>query len=727
MCGIGAVFNGANAKADLRASLSMVLHRGSKSFEIETGRNWAMGANRLPIVDRESAIQPARNEDGSILCVFNGEIYNHDSLRAHLEGSGHFFRTRSDTECLVHLYEEHGPGMLDLLDSEMFAFVIFDRVQGRFFAARDRIGVKPLYFARSGPSIHFASEIKQLSHSADIDRIDMVPPGHYIDDDGLTEYYSPLDIPPKDSSIEGFPLEEIVSRLRALLEDAVRKRVQTDLPVGVFFSGGLDSSIVLSLAVRYHPDVTALIIGRPKSPDASFARRFCEEAGIRYRMILPPSTNLLARKIEEIVRITETYEPNVIRNSAILYHLAKASDDFRIILCGEGADELFWGYPELSRCDPMESDAFAIRFLSDLHRTQCQRIDRIPMSFTEEVRAPFLDPALVDFALALPPRCKVNMGIEKWILRKAAETFLPKEFVWRRKAVLSEGAGFRGNSPGRGSFDSCIEERLDAGDLERIRSGFPDWEIRTMEEAYYFDLFRSFGYHKGRFAKIRPQVNRTETMDKQTLDALKSRRFSRYAPYRIDETNGICLDFFMFWGALGKERMDQKDEDAFSFLRSFLDHVSGASGRLHSLIVLLADSHSGLDSIPSGRSARYIEEINDQLERYGFKTILLSKLWGKWGVTMDAIASRAPDADKADPSLRRILEKSSARHFKGDADEGWKRYYAMRLLERPHLEEEFRSSIFLTYNAPIYREILPDIPTLHIRAKKGTSAAPWAP
>jgi len=714
--------NHQNANKLLIRSLSKIMHRGQKQYEIESGNGYSLGANRLPIVDRENAQQPMSNEAGNLLCVFNGEIYDYKKLKLDLENCGHRFQTDSDTETLVHLYEEYEERMLAHIDSESYAFVIYDKQSGGYFAARDPIGVKPLYWAKSGDSVYFASEMKQLTQFNEIAEIMHVPPGHFVKNGQIEKYSNLLTRVTPDVR----DVEEIADNLRRLIHNAVKKRVQTDLPIAVLLSGGLDSTSILTIARQYHSKVTAIIAGRDGSTDFYYAKKYCEENNIPFRTVKPPSEAMLELSIEKIIDVTETFEPNVIRNSVISYHISLAARDFRIILCGEGADELFYGYPEFEHSRKKDLESLGLHFLSDLHQTQCQRVDRTSMQFTQEVRIPFLDSSLVEYAMRIPSEYKIRNGTTKWILRKAMERELPRYICWRPKTVLAEGAGYKGNSLKEGIFDRFIDQKLSDKDFARLKKENPEWNIKTKEEAYYFSIFRRLGYCKGGFAKRRPTVNRLGCHE-EPLDVLKSKKFTRHAPFKVDKLIMSELKFVMLWGALGKRDVNEKDIKAIRLLADFRAKLESATRRTVRLSVILADRHSEMNGFEKGATYTYLDQVKILLEEEGFSTLLLSSVWKKWRLDETQIRQLAQDIDIKNLELRSALEHASNKHFHGNGKEGHKIYYAMRKMESGFFEKEFEGFTFLTYNSPLFREILPDMPTLYMRSRKGSSEAPWIP
>lgn len=442
MCGIGAIING-NVH-EIGKLMEPVKARGeADSFNEHAiiDSKVALSCNRLKIVDRANARQPKANEDKNIFVVFNGEIYNYKQLKAELESKGHIFTSDSDTEVLVHGYEEWRNELPKKLDG-MFAFVIYDTKHKTFFAARDPFGIKPLHFAKQDNTVYFASELKQIVPFAE--SIQTIRPGHVMTEKGMSPYFL---LPEKKCMDE---VNIALGKIQQLFDEAVKKRVQTDLPIAVFLSGGIDSTAVLATARRFHQNVAAIIVGNEwesEESDASVALRYCKENNIPFVFRNPPSETELFAMVPEIVRITESFEPNMIKQSGFSLFLSKIAQEygFKIVLCGEGSDEIFCGYPEFLK-GTVDIQQLSRQFLSDLHRTQLQRVDRTSMTHTIEVRVPFLDVKLVEYVLNLPTSYKIRESTTKWILRQAMQDRLPPEICTRKKMVLSEGMGHKGNS-----------------------------------------------------------------------------------------------------------------------------------------------------------------------------------------------------------------------------------------------------------------------------------------
>jgi asparagine synthase (glutamine-hydrolysing) len=509
VCGIGAVHGKGLADGErfIRKSLETITYRGFSLFEIAIFPNCALGANRLEIVDAPKARQPQTNEDGTISVVFNGEIFNFKELRSELIGRGHEFKSESDTEVLAHLYEEYGAEMVRRLDSEMFAFVLYDKKLDALFAARDPYGVKPLYYATdTSGNRHFASEIKQLAQFPEISRILEFPQGHYMQDGMLVEYHTI----PKPGDVTKEDADDIILNLRALFDAAVKKRVDTDLPVGVLFSGGLDSAAVLATARKYNKNVTAITIGHKESSDRLAAERYCDEFGVNLIAEDAQTDEQLAPRIPEFIRTAESYEPRIIVHTASYGGIADVArrHGFRIVLCGEGADELLGGYDAFEQMKDEEAlSRMFYSFVANIPRTQFQRLDRSTMLHTVEARAPFFDTRFADYAMRIPPMMKVKRGngfrSVKWIFREAMSDRLPGYIVDREKVPLHRGAGLRAYQDRKGFLYGALKGRMTPREVSSLRAAHPGWEIRDDVEAYAFRIFTELGYTKADFNKER--------------------------------------------------------------------------------------------------------------------------------------------------------------------------------------------------------------------------------
>jgi asparagine synthase (glutamine-hydrolysing) len=486
MCGIAAiveadkspvVMSRAEMEARLVRMLAAIRHRGDPFNFAEThvDEKFALGMNRLAIVDREHGRQPVTDASGRYFCILNGEIYNYRDLRSELVEKGYPFETETDTETLLYAYIEWGREFIDRLDG-IFAFVIYDSGEGRLFVARDHIGIKPLYYALSGGYLHLASE-KKCFIGMDILYEDF-PPGHFYED-GRLHAYREYRAEPKAVSSEA----EAIRRCRHVIEEAVRSQVRTDLPLAVVFSGGLDSTIMLHLARKHHPDVTAFSIGTAGSSDLEFARRYCAELGIRH-IVTEVSGDQVERTVERAVYRGECFEPVDISDMVVMsiVYASIAAHGFKVAIAGDGSDELFAGY-DLFRLveDPYALTEYRLR---NLHRTDLQRTDRSSMAHSVESRVPFLADAVIRFACSVPFDLKVRNGVEKYILREAFRGDMPDYMLDRPKIRMPEGIGIndvvfnRLKDLGQGEFQPGDEFVVDS---PQVLSGLR--------------LYRGYGYN----------------------------------------------------------------------------------------------------------------------------------------------------------------------------------------------------------------------------------------
>ena len=421
-------------------ALQTLDHRGPDGQGVyRDPRSGAMlGHRRLSIIDPEGGAQPLVDPSDGVALVANGMIYNHGALRDQLTAKhGGQFATGSDSEVILRGYGAHGPEVAKHLDG-MFAYVISDGAT--VSTARDPIGIKPLYMARSSNASFFASEIKALLPVAN--DIEEFPPGHFIARDGeITPYYEiPRDAPTISDA------NEAVELIREELGRATRKRLQSDVPLGAFLSGGLDSSILAALAIREIGTLKTFSVGLEGSPDIEAARRVARHIGSDHHELL-----LTERAVKEalprILYHLESFDQDLVRSAVPCWFVSEiASQEVKVVLTGEGADELFAGYTYYKDYGPTEALHQELRrSIATMHNINLQRVDRMTMAHGLEARVPFLDTAMIALAARLSPELKLRSGggdlVEKWILRKAFEDLLPHDIVWRDKEQFDQGSG----------------------------------------------------------------------------------------------------------------------------------------------------------------------------------------------------------------------------------------------------------------------------------------------
>lgn len=481
MCGIAAVF-GEDGEDSLKQMLRVTAHRGEDVTRLRAFENLgSLGINRLSIMDVERGDQPLNCEDGSVHVVCNGEIYNHQSIADELSAE-HTLATASDAEVLPHLYEDHGADCVNFLDG-MFAFVLLDRRRGTFLAARDPLGIKPLYYARTARAWYLASEAKALLQTdADPSAVRALPPGFRLTPERGPEPYYHL---PTHRSV---PSPEV---LRALLDHAVGKRMMADpdIGVGTFLSGGLDSSIITALAAQRRPDLTAITVGVEGSPDVEAARVVADHLGVRH-VVRSFDIDELRERLSEAIWHVESYNPSMVTGAVVTLMAAQAARDagLKVVLCGEGADEILAGYLALRDLPFPELHDKAWTLMRNLHKTELQRLDRMSMAVSLEARVPFLDRDVVEYALNLPPSAKIRelddgKRIEKYILRQAFDDLLPKSIVWREKCPFDQGSGARG-------VIRAMEAEIDDGELAQAQLDDPEAGIVNKEMLHYHRIWR---------------------------------------------------------------------------------------------------------------------------------------------------------------------------------------------------------------------------------------------
>lgn len=466
--------------------LSRLTHRGPDHVgHIDRGALGWLGHTRLSIVDVDGGSQPFDAEGVSF--VGNGEIYNHTRIRAELGEST--FSTASDNEAVLRLLVSEGPGALTRLRG-MWAFCATG--PDYFVAARDRLGIKPLYWARVEGAVLFASEMKAFDAEVR-PLVEFFPPGCYwTPTEGLVRFADAVAQKSAQQPAQQageLPRESWVSTTRDVLVDSIDRHMMADVDVGVFLSGGLDSSIVAAVAARHVARsggrLQTFAVGTPDSSDLLAARRVAAHIGSEHHEAIF-DRNRAVNAVEDVVTAVESFDPSLIRSSVPNWFLAElAARHVKVVLTGEGADELFAGY---SYYHDEYTDAAAlqgelVRTVGELHGLNLQRCDRVTMAHGLEARVPFLDQAVIEHSLALPAEAKA-MGpgaMEKQLLREAFRGWLPDDVLWRRKEQFGDGSG-------AADVLADIAQGIDASDLERAR-GVVTPPLRSIEELAYYRIY----------------------------------------------------------------------------------------------------------------------------------------------------------------------------------------------------------------------------------------------
>ena len=445
MCGIALLLGPSLGGADHRrfdAMASGIAQRG-ESLEEERAEQSLLVTSRLKIVDRDHAVQPWRTGSGRRALCYNGEVFNFVELRERLVAEGTEFRSHSDTELVAEALLAWGEGALLEFRGE-FALAMVDHADNTVFLARDPAGIKPLYWARTSGRLYVASEVKALVGLGV--PVHEVPPGHCGTgspgrDPVLRPYIDLLELGAGQPTLG--TIDDTTEAVRATLTEAVRRRVDTDLPVGIILSGGLDSSIVATLVAKLHPDCKAFTLGAPGSEDLEYARRLAGDLGIRHEVVEIAPRRIRAAQVKEAVRVSEATECGDVINAVVSLEVFAAAHraGIKVVLTGDGSDELFGGYAMYRSVDEVTTRQLFLHKIRQLSRTELQRVDRTSMGQCVEARVPFLDLDLLLLAMRIPVALKVRDGYEKWVLREAFRGDLPDYILSRHKNPMSHSSG----------------------------------------------------------------------------------------------------------------------------------------------------------------------------------------------------------------------------------------------------------------------------------------------
>jgi asparagine synthase (glutamine-hydrolysing) len=486
MCGIAVAIDWTNAEAAVHAMAPLIPHRGLVSDPILCpAKGSAFYTRRLPIVDEANGVQPMASFDGRIIVAMNGEIYNHRALREELEALGVRFRTACDTEVLANALRAWGAMALPRLRG-IFGFVSLDLVSGEFLAARDPFGVKPLYVIQRGTGFLFCSEMAPLLATTETDEVLLLPPGHVLTRSVCAKVRLRRD-PAADETLTP-------EKLDAILDEAVVSRLSAEQPIAALFSGGIDSTLLVHYARRHMPKLPTYFARTTESADYGFAKEYADLTGLDLRTVeIPDWSAATLSELTQLVEAVETFEPGAIRPAFLTRRVAERihQDGYRVALCGEGADELFAGYPPLERAFK-HSDALGRNVqeqcLALMHRVNLQRLDRCGMQHQVEIREPFLDLGLADRALALTGKELLahRMGAlqGKQPLRGLYDLYpqtLPSSIRDRQKLGFGEDLLGFGSQQVRALFDSEISD----AEFEDGKREFSDFALSTKEEYFY--------------------------------------------------------------------------------------------------------------------------------------------------------------------------------------------------------------------------------------------------
>ncbi len=502
MCGIIGAFELKKPSAELRPQVlemsKKLRHRGPDWSGIYSSDKAILAHERLAIVDPKSGKQPLFSEDGKVVLAINGEIYNHQQLRASLTDYG--FSTKCDSEVILALYQQKGPAFIEELNG-IFGFALYDIEKDAYLIARDHIGIIPLYIGWDDDgAFYVASELKSLEGYCT--KIQSFPPGHYL---YSLEGQEPQQWYKRDW--ESYDVvkdnETDIDKLRKSLEDAVHRQLMSDVPYGVLLSGGLDSSVIAAITKKFasrriesndeekawYPQLHSFAVGLKGSPDLIAAQKAADYIGtIHHEINFTIQEGLDA--IRDVIYHLETYDVTTIRASTPMYLLARVikSMGIKMVLSGEGSDELFGGYLYFHKApNAKEFHEETVRKVGKLHLYDCLRANKSLAAWGVEGRVPFLDKEFIDVAMRINPDDKMirDGRMEKWVVRSAFESYLPDSIAWRQKEQFSDGVGYSWID----TLKAQAEERVSESEMDAAAIRFPINPPKNKEEYLYRTIF----------------------------------------------------------------------------------------------------------------------------------------------------------------------------------------------------------------------------------------------
>lgn len=501
MCGIVCAFDLKQKSEDLRPQIlemaKTIRHRGPDWSGIYSDEKAILAHERLAIVDPASGKQPLFSPDNKLILAANGEIYNHRALRKQFPE--YKFQTESDCEVILALYKEKGVDFVDEMNG-IFGFAIYDVEKDEYFIARDHMGIIPLYIGwDQNGTFYVASELKALEGVCT--KIELFPPGHYMSSrDGEFVKWYKRDWTDYDAVKDN---ETSIKEVKEALEVAVHRQLMSDVPYGVLLSGGLDSSVTSAIAKKYAqkriesddtsdawwPQLHSFSVGLEGSPDLAAAQKVADYIGtVHHEIKFTIQEGLDA--IKDVIYNIETYDITTIRSSTPMYLMARVikSMGIKMVLSGEGADEIFGGYLYFHKApNAQEFHEETVRKLGKLHMYDCLRANKSLAAWGIEGRVPFLDKEFMDVAMRINPKDKMINGerMEKWVIRKAFEDMLPESVAWRQKEQFSDGVGYSWID----TLKEVVNQAVTDEQMANAKYRFPIQTPSNKEEFYYRSIF----------------------------------------------------------------------------------------------------------------------------------------------------------------------------------------------------------------------------------------------
>ena len=504
MCGILCAFDLKQTRDAIRPQVlemsKKLRHRGPDWSGIYDTDNAILSHERLAIVDPTSGKQPLISPSENLILAANGEIYNHQALRENCENE-YAFKTKSDCEVILAMYQKYGKSFVKKLNG-IFAFAIYDKDKNEYFIARDHMGIIPLYMGwdKNG-TFYVASELKALEGVCT--KIELFPPGHSLNSgDSEPERWYETEWDNYESVKDNLTS---IETLHDALSDAVHRQLMSDVPYGVLLSGGLDSSITSALAKKFAakrvesndtqeawwPQLHSFSVGLEGSPDLAAAQEVAKHIGtVHHEVKFTIQEGLDA--VREVIYHLETYDITTIRASTPMYLMARAIKalGIKMVLSGEGADELFGGYLYFHKApNAKEFHEETVRKLDKLHQYDCLRANKSLAAWGIEGRVPFLDKEFIEIAMRVNPKDKMitEDRMEKWVLRKAFEDYLPNSVTWRQKEQFSDGVGYSWID----SLKELVDTEVSDEQMKNAHFRFPIQTPQNKEEFYYRSIFES--------------------------------------------------------------------------------------------------------------------------------------------------------------------------------------------------------------------------------------------